>query len=242
MLHVLFCWSRSKLQEPVAAAITAAARKRHKEDWRYINTQRSEFSARYSQNIRWSLWVSGTTCASHPSFLESSSGRYLKANEARCALHSCSSLPQLVTSCCFPAPWVDSSFVNSERASQPAIRAASERRTPLSLSLSFLLVLALLLSSSLSIALSSPRSAFLPPPSSPLLAQHIAGRRPLKAVHLAFRPRSPVPAETDQADLHRGKGGEKIQMGRGVRYSWGREEEEAKWGLNQREEGGCLRL
>lgn len=29
--------------------------------------------------------------------------------------------PQLVTSCRFPAPWVDSSFVNSERASQPAM-------------------------------------------------------------------------------------------------------------------------
>lgn len=64
-----------------------------------INTGRAQstepHAARYSQNIRWSLWVSGTTCASHPSFLGSSSGRYLKANEARYALHSCSSLPSL---------------------------------------------------------------------------------------------------------------------------------------------------
>lgn len=43
--------------------------------------------------------------------------------------------PQLVTSCRFPAPWVDSSFVNSERASQPASDVSCERRTTFSLSL-----------------------------------------------------------------------------------------------------------
>lgn len=42
--------------------------------------------------------------------------------------------PQLVTSCRFPAPWVDSSFVNSERASQPAIWAVSAGPLPLPLS------------------------------------------------------------------------------------------------------------
>lgn len=42
--------------------------------------------------------------------------------------------PQLVTSCRFPAPWVDSSFVNSERASQPASDVSCERWTTFSLS------------------------------------------------------------------------------------------------------------
>lgn len=52
--------------------------------------------------------------------------------------------PQLVTSCRFPAPWVDSSFVNSERASQPAMWVVSARTT---FALSISPVLALLLPS-----------------------------------------------------------------------------------------------
>lgn len=113
--------TRTHAQIEAGAAEQREARKTHN----VINTGRAELLVCYSQNIQWSLWVSGMTCVSHPSSLESSSGRYLKASEARCALHSCSSLPQLVTSCRFPAPWVDSSFVNSERASQPAMWAVS---------------------------------------------------------------------------------------------------------------------
>lgn len=74
--------------------------------------------------------------------------------------------PQLVISCCFPAPWVGSSFVNSERASQPASDVSCKRRTTFSLSLPLSLLfpslcVALLLPScslSLSITLFSPRS------------------------------------------------------------------------------------
>lgn len=66
--------------------------------------------------------------------------------------------PQPVRSRRFPAPWVDSSFVNSERAGQPAIWAVSAGPLPRSLSHS-LAVLALSLSStpsSLSLPLSIP--------------------------------------------------------------------------------------
>lgn len=136
------------LLEPVRATETTSRRHTQKQQQQQqhgsriaskthndINTERAELLVLYSQNIRWSLWVSGTTCASHPSSLESSSGRYLKASEARYALHSCSPLLQLVTSCRFPAPWVDSSFVNSERASQPASDVSCERWTTFSLAL-----------------------------------------------------------------------------------------------------------
>lgn len=81
----------------------------------------------HSLNIRWSLWVSGTTCASHPSFPGSSSGRCLKANEARCALHSCSSLPSLsqaaVSQRC-------GETAHSSTVSEPASNESDERRTP----------------------------------------------------------------------------------------------------------------
>lgn len=48
--------------------------------------------------------------------------------------------PQLVTSCRFPALWVDSSFVNSEQASQPAMWAVSAGALSLSCSASILLL------------------------------------------------------------------------------------------------------
>lgn len=57
--------------------------------------------------------------------------------------------PQLVTSCRFPALWVDSSFVNSERASQDASDVSCE---PLSLQTTFSLSLFPCFSSSLPIS------------------------------------------------------------------------------------------
>lgn len=99
----------------------------------------SQLPAGYSLNIRWSLWVSGTTCASHPSFLGSSSGRCLKANEARFALHSCSSLPSLsqaaVSQRC-------GETAHSSTVSEPASNESDERRTPF-LSLCSVLLLSL---------------------------------------------------------------------------------------------------
>lgn len=71
---------------------------------------------------------------------------------------------QLVTSCRFPAPWVDSSFVNSERASQPASNVSCERRTSFSPSLSLLLALLLpCCPHSPSTTLSSLSLSLLPP-------------------------------------------------------------------------------
>lgn len=111
--------------------------------------------------------------------------------------------PQLVISCCFPAPWVDSSFVNSERASQPASDVSCKRRTtfslPLPLSLLFpsLCVALLLPSCSLSLSLTRSRrsptgslalSLSLPPFFFFFPAHCTVQWQPWKAVHLAFLP------------------------------------------------------
>lgn len=90
--------------------------------------------------------------------------------------------PQLVTGCCFPALWIDSSFVNSEQASQPTIWAVSAGPLPLSPSLTLtrcacslsitpsLLALSLSLYSFSSPTMWSSDSRWNPPPGSPRLA------------------------------------------------------------------------
>ena len=113
--------------------------------------------------------------------------------------------PQLVTSCRFPAPWVDSSFVNSERASQPASNVSCERRTTCSLSLSLSLSFSLCIYS-LALALSLSHCPPLAHSFSPvfLLAHCTAQWQPLKVLHLAFLPLSHLTADRNKADLHQG--------------------------------------
>lgn len=85
--------------------------------------------------------------------------------------------PQLVTSCRFPAPWVDSSFVNSERASQPASDVSCERWTTFSLSLSLLPLSPSRFASTLLPSLSlyhTVLSLFLLPPRLPCVAMTAA--------------------------------------------------------------------
>ena len=73
--------------------------------------------------------------------------------------------PQLVTSCRFPAPWVDSSFVNSVRASQPASDVSCVRWTNFSLPCSPSLSLC---SYPAALALPTSHSPPLSPPASSL--------------------------------------------------------------------------
>lgn len=94
--------------------------------------------------------------------------------------------PQLVTSCRFPAPWVDSSFVNSEWASQPAMWAVSAGPLSFSLSLSLTRSISSLLPL-LSLSLSNCPLSLSPPcppcgaitaakAGSPRLPPHVASR------------------------------------------------------------------
>lgn len=118
--------------------------------------------------------------------------------------------PQLVTSCRFPAPWVDSSFVNSERASQPAIWAVSAGPLPLALSLPVSLSHTHTHSAVLTPSLSHrPLSLFL------LLAHRAEQRQPPKpssrlAPSVAYRGRG-----REQADLHQGTATMEVRPRRG---------------------------